>query len=148
MLIKNILLSVIAVFIGFSTSPSYGGDVISCSGFESCPEISTLELEARIEALEALLAGSTRGIDPSTSQDTLTFDNTNSSEAVVVRELSTTDKEGVFPVCFNVAGELLPCADGVEPPVVDPYVGSWTGRMIYDRRSTGTCHDADVSFCS
>jgi hypothetical protein len=35
-----------------------------------------------------------------------------------------------------------------EPPSDDPYVenyfGGWTGRMIYDRRSTGTCHDADV----
>lgn len=27
---------------------------------------------------------------------------------------------------------------------VDTYIGSWTGRMTYDRRSTGTCHDADV----
>ena len=39
----------------------------------------------------------------------------------------------------------MPCADGVEPPPTDdPYVGQWTGRMIYDRRSTETCHDADV----
>jgi hypothetical protein len=35
-----------------------------------------------------------------------------------------------------------------EPPSDDPYVsdytGSWTGRMIYDRRSLGACDDADV----
>jgi hypothetical protein len=33
------------------------------------------------------------------------------------------------------------------PPTGDPVPvsGSWSGRMVYDRRSTGTCHDADVS---
>jgi hypothetical protein len=61
------------------------------------------------------------------------------------RFLTTTERTGDFPVCFNGDGELLPCADDVEPPPVgDPYVGAWTGRMTYDRNSTGTCHDADV----
>ena len=145
MSIKRILSLCVAVLFGFAVLPSYSQDIISCNGFESCPEADTSALEARIEALEALLAGATRGIDPSTSQDTLSFGNSTSSDTIVGRELSTTDREGDFPVCFNGAGELLPCADGVEPPPpVDPYVGSWTGRMIYDRRSTGTCYDADV----
>ena len=148
--IKNTLLLFVAVFVGLTTSPSYAGDIISCDSFESCPALPTdeiLALEARIEAMEALLAGAARGIDPSTSQDTLTFDNSTSSKTVIVRELSTTDKEGNLPVCFNGAGELLPCADGVEPPPTDdPYVGQWSGRMIYDRNSPsgGTCFDADV----
>ena len=148
--IKSTLLLFVAVFVGLTTSPSYAGDVISCDSFESCPALPTdeiLALEARIEALETLLAGTTRGIDPSTSQDTLIFDNSTSSETVVVRDLSTKQREGNLPVCFNGAGELLPCADGVEPPpTVDPYKGSWTGRMIYDRNSVagGACYDADV----
>lgn len=145
--IKSALLFIVAVFIGLATSPAYAGDIISCDSFESCPTLPTGEitaLEARIEALEVLLAGTTRGIDPSTSQDTLTFGNSISGEAVLSRELSTTGREGNLPVCFNGAGELLPCADGVEPPPVGSLLGPWTGRMIYDRRSTGECHDADV----
>jgi len=145
MLIKRISLLVITMFIGFATSPIYGGDMISCDSFESCPEADTSALEARIAALEALLAGATRGVDPGNSQDTLTFGNSITSEGVKIPELSTTGREGASLVCFNGAGELLPCADGVEPPPPgDPYLGSWTGRMVYDRRSTGTCHDADV----
>ena len=148
MFIKRILPLCVAVLFGFAAFPSYSGDIISCNGFESCPTVPSdeiLAMKARIDALEALLAGTTRGIDPNTSQDTLTFDNSISSEATAVRQLSTTEEEGNLPVCFNGAGELLPCADGVEPPPpVDPYLGSWTGRMIYDRRSGETCHDADV----
>jgi len=145
MLVKNTMLICAALLVWYSISPSYAGDIISCDSFESCPEANTSALEARIEALEALLAGATRGINPSTSQDTLSFGNSTSSDTVLVRELSTTNKEANLPVCFNGAGELLPCADGVEPPpTVDPYKGSWTGRMIYDRRSTGACYDADV----
>jgi len=146
--IKSVLLFFVAVFIGLATSPAYAGDIISCDSFESCPALPTdeiLALEARIEALETLLAGTTRGIDPSTSQDTLTFGNSISGEAVLSRELSITDKKGSFPVCFNGSGELLPCATNDPPPASDPYVGQWSGRMIFDRNSTGTCHDADVS---
>jgi hypothetical protein len=40
MLVKRTLLFVIAVFIGFATSPSYGGDIIFCDGFESCPAMN------------------------------------------------------------------------------------------------------------
>jgi hypothetical protein len=70
-----------------------------------------------------------------------------SSESLTARGLSTEEGRGDFPVCFNGAGDLLPCADGVEPPPVgDSYLGAWTGRMTYDRRSTGACYDADVSF--
>lgn len=58
--------------------------------------------------------------------------------------LTTTDRTGDFPVCFNGDGELLPCASNVQPPSTDPYLGSWSGRMVYDRRSAGTCYDADV----
>jgi hypothetical protein len=32
-----------------------------------------------------------------------------------------------------------------DSPLISTYTGSWTGRMIYDRRSTGICHDADVN---
>lgn len=145
MSIKRILSLCVVVLFGFAAFPGHSQDIISCNGFESCPEADTSALEARIEALEALLAGATRGVDSSTSQDTLTFGNSISGEAVLSRELSTTGREGNLPVCYNGAGELLPCANGVEPPPpVDAYIGSWTGRMIYDRRSTGTCHDADV----
>ena len=143
MFIKRILPLCVAVLFGFAAFPSYSQDIISCNGFESCPDADTSALEARIAALEALLAGATRGIDSSTSQDTLTFDNSTSSETVVVRDLSTTEGRGDFPVCFNGEGELLPCASNVPLPS-NPYGGSWTGRMIYDGRSTGTCHDADV----
>jgi len=31
-----------------------------------------------------------------------------------------------------------------DDPYVSTYIGSWAGRMIYDRRSTGICHDADA----
>jgi hypothetical protein len=145
MLIKRILSLCTAVLFGFAVFPSYGGDIISCNGFESCPEADTSALEARIAALEALLAGATRRVDPGNSQDTLTLGNSITSEGVKIPELSTTGREGASLVCFNSAGELLPCADGVEPPPPShPYGGTWTGRMIYDRRSTGTCHDADA----
>jgi len=147
--IKSTLLLFVAVFVGLTASPSYAGDIISCDSFENCPALPTdeiLALEARIEALETLLVGTTRGIDPSTSQDTLTLGSSISSAGASSRELSTTDKEGDLPVCFNGAGELLPCADGVEPPPQSSLAGLWSGRMIYDRdyAGTDTCYDADV----
>ena len=40
-----------------------------------------------------------------------------------------------------------PTCDEPPPPddsYVSTYTGSWTGRMIYDGRSTGPCHDADL----
>ena len=51
-----------------------------------------------------------------------------------------------MPVCFNGAGELLPCASNDPPPVGDPYLGTWTGRMTYNRNSVAgdACYDADV----
>jgi streptogramin lyase len=58
MLIKSTLLSVIAVFIVFATSPSNSGDIISCDSFESCPDggvpltNALLALDARVDALE------------------------------------------------------------------------------------------------
>jgi len=154
MLVKRILLVFTIVFSCVVAPPSYGGDIISCDSFENCPDGSVpltnqlIQLENKIDALEALLAGVSRGIDPNTSQDTLTFDNSISSEATAVRQLSTTGREGDFPVCFNGAGELLPCASDVEPPVVgDPYTGFWSGMMLYDREYTGddVCYDADVT---
>jgi len=141
----------------FFAIPASSGEIISCDSFEGCPTPPTNEipaLKARIDALEALLAGVTRGIDPSTSQDTLTFtdidlssnsaliNNSTSSETVVVRELSTTEREGDLLVCFNGEGELLPCDSNTSP--TQTLSGNWSGRMIYDRRSEGSCHDADV----
>lgn len=71
---------------GFKTAPGYAIEVVSCSGFEACPDGSPpftnafLELAAEVEALtaevealKALLADVTHGTDPNTSQDTLTF---------------------------------------------------------------------------
>jgi hypothetical protein len=56
--------------------------------------------------------------------------------------LTTTEREGDFPVCFNGAGELLPCKSNVEPPPEPgepvPLPGLWSGRMIYDRDYAGT----------
>ena len=77
MSVKKSLFLFIAFTIGLATSSSYAEDIISCSGFESCPDTDTSALEARIAALEALLANVTRGTDPNTSQDTLTFTNMN-----------------------------------------------------------------------
>ena len=101
---KVILSLFITVLFGFAAFPSYSQDIISCNGFESCPAADTSALEARIAALEALLAGATRGIDPSTSQDSLTFDNSTSSKTVVVRDLSTTGKHVIIkiqPGCWS-----------------------------------------------
>jgi hypothetical protein len=56
MLIKSTLLLSIAVLIGFTVSPSYSGDIISCDSFENCPDGSVpltnanLELQSVIEA--------------------------------------------------------------------------------------------------
>ena len=64
-------------------SPSYASDAISCDSFEGCADGSTdvtnqlLQMQAEIEQLKALLAGVSRGVDPNTSQDTLTFTNMN-----------------------------------------------------------------------
>ena len=78
---KTILFVFIAIV--YTTSPSYGNDIISCDSFENCPDGSEpltnklIQLENKINALEALLANVTRGVDPNTSQDTLTFTNMN-----------------------------------------------------------------------
>jgi hypothetical protein len=62
MLIKSTLLLSVAVLIGLSISPSYGGDIISCDSFENCPDGSVpstnalLALEARMDALEGATA--------------------------------------------------------------------------------------------
>jgi hypothetical protein len=60
--------------------------------------------------------------------------------------LTTTERTGAFPVCFNGVGELLPCESNDPPPTGDSFTGSWTGRMVYDRNSAagGACWDADV----
>jgi hypothetical protein len=94
MSLKSILALVCALSIGFASLPSYAGDIISCDSFENCPDGSVpstnalLALEARIVELEALLAGVSRGVDPNTSQDTLTFTNMN---VQVVSGSGTTD---------------------------------------------------------
>ena len=65
-----------AALIGYSVSPSYSQEAIFCSGFEDCPAGDPV-LEGRIAELEALLAGVSRGTDPISSQDTLTFTGMN-----------------------------------------------------------------------
>ena len=83
MSLKSILALVCALSIGFASLPSYAGDIISCDSFENCPDGSEpltnklIQLENKIDALEELLAGVSRGVDPNTSQDTLTFTNMN-----------------------------------------------------------------------
>ena len=73
----------LACFFVFATSPSYASDTISCDSFEGCADGSVdvtnqlLQMQAEIEQLKALLAGVSRGVDPNTSQDTLTFTNMN-----------------------------------------------------------------------
>ena len=68
------------------------------------------------------------------------------SGSLTIQELPTTTETGDFPVCFNGSGELLPCYEPEpKPPPVDPYSGGWTGIMTYNRSSTDTCYDADVS---
>jgi hypothetical protein len=55
---------------------------------------------------------------------------------------------GVSAVSIPVVKFLEVAHPTSEPPPTGepvPVTGSWSGRMIYDRRSTGICHDADVS---
>ena len=75
MKITQFVLPLVALIVGYSISPSYSQDGIFCDGFECAA--GDPELEARIAALEALLANVSRGVDPNTSQDTLTFTNMN-----------------------------------------------------------------------
>ena len=94
--VKIILSLCVAVLFGFAAVPSYSGDIVSCDSFENCPDGSVpltaalLALEAKIEALEALLANVSRGTDPSTGQDTITFTNMN---VQIVSGSGTTDAE-------------------------------------------------------
>ena len=96
MLIKHTILLFAALFTGYLISPSFAGDIISCDSFENCPDGSVpltnqlIQLEAKIDALEALLAGVSRGVDPNTSQDTLTFTNMN---VQIVNGTGTTEEE-------------------------------------------------------
>ncbi len=66
---------------------------------------------------------------------------------ITIQELPTTDKEGDFPVCFNGSGELLPCDSGVVLPPPGSRIGSWSGRILYDRGYTGddTCYDGNTT---
>jgi hypothetical protein len=86
MSIKYLVSLFVAALIGFAISPSYSQEVIFCDGFE-CAE-GNPELEARIAALEAMLADVSRGTDPNTNQDTLTFSGMN---VQVVSGSGTTD---------------------------------------------------------
>ncbi len=72
MTLKYVLSVFAAALFGYTISPTYSQEAIFCNGFENCPE-GNLALEARVAALEALLANVTRGQDPNTEQDTLTF---------------------------------------------------------------------------
>ncbi len=58
MQIKRFVLLIVVFIFGYSFSPSYAGDIISCDSFENCPDGSVpltnalLALEARMDALE------------------------------------------------------------------------------------------------
>ncbi len=80
MSVKYVVSLFAAALIGFTLSPSYSAEIVSCNGFESCPTNdgdAIVALTARVAALEALLADVSRGTDPNTSQDTLTFAGMN-----------------------------------------------------------------------
>ncbi len=160
MSIKSTLLFCVATLIGLTSLPSYSGDIISCDSFESCPDGSVpltnalLALEARMDALEienaelkALLTGVSRAVDPNTDQDTLTFGNSISSEALIVPELPATESKGDLPVCFDQNGTLLPCTADFKIPPSDSLIGSWTGLKLTDPNYSGadTCYDDEVS---
>jgi hypothetical protein len=160
MSIKSTLLFFVAVFIGLTSLPSYSGDIISCDSFENCPDGSVpltnalLALEARMDALEvenaelkALLTGVSRAVDPNTNQDTLTFGNSISSEALIVPELPATESKGDLPVCFDQNGTLLPCTADFKIPPGDSLIGSWTGMKLTDPNYSGAdiCYDDEVS---
>jgi len=100
MSIKYILSLFVAALIGFAISPSYSQEVIFCDGFE-CPAGNDPALEARIAALEALLADVSRGTDPNTGQDTLTFGGVNGMNVQVVNGKGTTSGQG------NGTGNLI-----------------------------------------
>ena len=54
--VVRVALLFIAGLFGFSISPSYGSEIISCDGFENCPTDdgdAIVALEARVAALEA-----------------------------------------------------------------------------------------------
>ena len=80
MSVKYVVSLLAVALIGFSITPSYSTELVSCNGFESCPTNdgdAILALTARIAALEALLADVSRGTDPNTGQETLTFSGMN-----------------------------------------------------------------------
>lgn len=69
-----------AALIGFTITPSYSTELVSCNGFESCPTSdgdAIVALTARVAVLEALLADVSRVTDSETSQDTLRFTGMN-----------------------------------------------------------------------
>jgi len=76
MFLRTVLPSALAFVIGYTISPSYGVDTMFCNGFEECPAADPA-LEARVAALEALLANVSRGTDPNTGQDTLKLTGMN-----------------------------------------------------------------------
>ena len=108
---KKLLLPLAMLLLGFTTSPSYSHDLISCDGLENCPDGSVpltntlLAMQAEIDELTTLLAGVSRGTDPNTSQDTLTFTNMN---VQIVSGSGTTDGEtngkGNLIIGYNEAG--------------------------------------------
>ena len=91
---KNIVALVTAVLIGYSVSPSFSQEGIFCDSFESCPTDdgdAIVALQGRVAALEALLADVSRGVDPMTGQDTLTFGVTGGMNLQVVNGTGTTE---------------------------------------------------------
>ncbi|MFC1795728.1 hypothetical protein ACFL1V_01455 [Pseudomonadota bacterium] len=109
--IKYIVSIFAAALIGYSISPSYSQDGIFCDGFECAAGDPVLE--ERIAALEALLADVTRGTDPNTGQDTLTFSAMN---VQVVSGSGTTDGPvngtGNLIIGYNESRGDSDCPDG------------------------------------
>lgn len=118
MSIRNTLSLFVAVLIGYAISPSYSGDIISCDSYENCPDGSVpltnalLALEAKIDALEALLAGVSR-FDDSNGYDTLRFSGMN---VQVVNGTGTTfgtpDGMGNLIIGYSATRGNTDCPDG------------------------------------
>ena len=158
MSVKYIVSLCAAALIGFTISPSYSHDIISCDGLENCPDGSVpltntlLAMQAEIDELTALLAGVTRGTDPNTSQDTLTFTNMN---VQIVSGSGTTNGEttgtGNMIIGYNNLreGEEGPDdRDGSHMLVIgdkNNYTADSYGGMVVGSRSETSAPYASVS---
>ncbi|WP_154223905.1 hypothetical protein [Marinicella rhabdoformis] len=61
------------------------------------------------------------------------------------QQITTDNGTGSSPVCFNESGELFPCSVDYLIPNNATLIGTWTGQKIYDRNSSGSCFDDEVT---